>query len=427
MREPMRRSIAFIAASAALVLAAAVSAWAGSDPFRARQWALDRIQADKAWSASRGAGVTIAVVDTGIDLTHPDLKGKIASKYTCVGGVCSSGGDDDNGHGTHVAGIAAAATGNGVGISGVAPAAKLMAVKVLDSDGSGACSDIELGIRWAADHGARVVNLSLGPGLFTAPTGFLCTNGLQQAAAYAWNAGSVVVIAAGNDSLVSLYSSDDLLVVGATGADDDLARYSNSGANIYAPGGDRGSAACKESTCILSTWKDDRYAIDEGTSMATPHVSGVAALLLARGYTNSQVLSRIRSTADNVNGILRVNAARAVGAGVTPSASKPPASGSGPGSTRRSSSSTGSQTVPRGTAGATGPTAPASPAATPSGTAAPAAAAPDQAANHPQALPPASERDSSGKPVLIVLAVLAASLVSLAGGRVLMRRFRGGG
>jgi serine protease len=416
MREPMRRSITFVAACLAACLATALPASAASDPYRPRQWALDRIQADKAWSVSRGAGVTIAIVDTGIDLSHPDLKGKITGAYACVSGACSAGGDDDNGHGSHVAGIAAAATGNGVGISGVAPAAKLMAVKVLDSDGSGACSDIELGIRWAADHGARVVNLSLGPGLFTAPTGFLCTNGLQQAAAYAWNAGSVVVIAAGNDSLVSLYSSNDLLVVGATGPDDDLASYSNSGANIYAPGGDSGSSSCRDNTCIFSTWEDGGYADAQGTSMAAPHVSGVAALLLARGYTNAQVLSRIRSTADNVNGFLRVNAARAVGSS-TPIAVQPRSpSGSKPSGSKQSPAGSSPSTN-----GTVAPAASGIPTMSPTGSATPGAGS-ENASSSPQAAGATTDETSSSNALRIAIAALAAALLTAAAVRIAIHR-----
>ena len=135
MKRPVLTSFA-----AAFVTCALVSpANAATDPGRSQQWGLTKIHADQAWTKAKGAGITIAIVDTGIDLTHPDLKAHIASHYDCTGGSCVGGataGNDDNGHGSHVAGIAAAVTGNGVGVAGVAPSAKLMAVKVLDSSGA---------------------------------------------------------------------------------------------------------------------------------------------------------------------------------------------------------------------------------------------------------------------------------------------------
>ncbi|HLW18097.1 MAG TPA: S8 family serine peptidase [Actinomycetota bacterium] len=315
MKRPVLTSLA--AAFLSLVLAA--PAYATTDPGRSQQWGLTKIHADQAWTKAKGAGITIAIVDTGIDLTHPDLKAHIASHYDCTSGSCVGGataGNDDNGHGSHVAGIAAAVTGNGVGVAGVAPSAKLMAVKVLDSSGSGNCSNIVTGIRFASDHGARVINLSLGPetGLLDFILGNSCVQDLQNAAAYAYGRGDVVVIAAGNQSLKSAYNSSALEVVGATGPNDEVASYSNTGANVYAPGGDA-SGQCQSSTnCILSTWMNGGYALDQGTSMAAPHVSGLAALLLSEGYTNAQAVARINSTADNVNGVERINAMRAVGA-----------------------------------------------------------------------------------------------------------------
>ena len=309
---------AFIA-SVAIVCIIASPAAAATDPGRAQQWALTKIHADQAWAKTKGAGITIAIVDTGIDLGHPDLAGKIVGHYDCTSGSCVGGtgaGNDDNGHGSHVAGIAAATTGNGIGIAGVAPAAKLMAVKVLDSSGSGSCPDIVTGIRFASDHGARVINLSLGPeiGLLDFLLGNGCVTDLENAAAYAYGRGDVVVIAAGNQSLKSAYNSNALEVVGATGPQDEVAAYSNTGANVYAPGGDATGSQCTVSECVLSTWMNNGYALEQGTSMATPHVSGLAALLLSEGYTNAQAVARINSTADVVNGVPRINVARAVGA-----------------------------------------------------------------------------------------------------------------
>jgi subtilisin family serine protease len=343
-----RRSLATCALTLAFASLLAPS-WAAGDPKRALQWGLTRVRADQAWSASKGAGVTIAILDSGIDLTHPDLKNKIVSHYTCIDS-CTSGGDDNNGHGSHVAGIAAASTSNGIGVAGVAPAAKLMAVKIVGANGSGSCSDIDLGVRWATDHGADVINMSFGPD-FTID--LLC--GLQDAAEYAWNKGVVVIVAAGNDGLINFYGSSSLIVVGATGPNDEPASYSNAGADIYAPGGNRGRAPCNPAICVYSTWKDGGYASIQGTSMATPHISGIAALLLARGYKNTQILPRLRSTADDVDGILRVNAARAVGSVAGTKTSNPrPSSGSNgaqrPGTPRvvPGSTASGRATLPNG-------------------------------------------------------------------------------
>jgi subtilisin family serine protease len=312
-RDSMPRRLFLAVLVAGLVVSSASPAWSASDPSRSKQWALSRIQAVKSWATSKGAGVTIAIVDTGIDLTHPDLKSKIAGHYTCIDGSCKSGGNDDEGHGSHVAGIAAAATNNGIGISGVAPAAKLMAVKVLKSDGKGDCNDIKLGVKFAVNHGARVINLSLGPEfqLLDLVFGSDCVQLVEDAASYAYGKGAVVVVAAGNDSLRSAYSSSALEVVGATGANDRVASYSSTGADVYAPGGD--GTSCSPSNCIYSTWMNGGYRSEAGTSMSAPHVSGVAAQLLSMGYTNAQAINRINGTADIVNGIKRLDAARAVG------------------------------------------------------------------------------------------------------------------
>jgi serine protease len=328
--------------TAAFVVLATPAFGVTNDPARSQQWALTRIHADQAWTKVKGAGITIAVVDTGIDLDHPELKSKIVAHYDCTSGSCvggASAGNDDNGHGSHVAGIAAAVTGNGIGIAGVAPSAKLMAVKVLDSSGSGNCSNIVTGIRWASDHGARVINLSLGPetGLLDFILGNSCVTDLQNAATYAYGRGDVVVIAAGNQNLKSAYNSSALEVVGATGPNDEVASYSNTGANIYAPGGDASGNCTAQSTgtCVLSTWMDNGYALDQGTSMAAPHISGLAALLLSEGYTNAQAVARINNTADMVNGIPRANAARAVGASTSTGSGTPKTT---PTPTHRSSS-----------------------------------------------------------------------------------------
>ena len=417
--------------TAAFVVLATPAFGVTNDPARAQQWALTRIHADQAWTKVKGAGITIAIVDTGIDLGHPDLKSKIVAHYDCTSGSCVGGagaGNDDNGHGSHVAGIAAAVTGNGIGIAGVAPSAKLMAVKVLDSSGSGNCSNIVTGIRWASDHGARVINLSLGPeiGLLDFILGNSCVTDLQNAAAYAYGRGDVVVIAAGNQSLKSAYSSPALEVVGATGPQDEVASYSNTGANIYAPGGNESGNCIAQSTgtCILSTWMDNGYALDQGTSMAAPHISGLAALLLSEGYTNAQAVTRINNTADMISGIPLANAARAVGAtsstgGGTPKPTPTP--------TRRSSSTqtpdvTHSKTTPPANNGPVKVPAPSSsPKPSPSVLAVGPTLSPGTAGNAAGAPVVAEE---GGRGLHIGLGAFSIAVAGLATIRVLRRRAR---
>src|SRR4051794_3470703 len=171
MRLVRPAAVAAAVLSAFALTASPAGAAAPNDPLYAHQYGPQQIHAPEAWATSTGAGAVIAVVDTGVDLSHEDLQGKLVSGATFIGcnPSCGNGdwkgpngvGEPDDAHGTHVAGIAAAATNNGIGIAGVAPDAMVMPVKVLEN-GSGTFEDIAAGIRWATDHGADVINMSLG-------------------------------------------------------------------------------------------------------------------------------------------------------------------------------------------------------------------------------------------------------------------------
>ena len=303
-----------VALTAALISLIALPAHASDDARFPEQWSLQKIGAPTAWASSTGAGVRIGIVDTGVDLTHEDLAGKVVADTSCLGAQgdparCTGSGQDEQGHGTHVSGIAAAIKDNHVGIAGVAPDAQLVVAKVLGASGSGSIDDINAGIRWVVDHGARVVNLSLGDPNFvlTSVNGTPLKDGIE----YAWTHGAIPVVASGNtnpDGLGLLGSSDygsmNAIVVGATGPSDRVAEYSsplgNAKWSILAPGGTGGKTAALD---ILSTiWKKgerNQYAALAGTSMAAPHVTGALALLLAEGYSQQGAVDRLLSTADH--------------------------------------------------------------------------------------------------------------------------------
>jgi subtilisin family serine protease len=291
-----------------------------NDPLFARQWALDQLNAPEAWArAARGAGTTIAVVDTGVDLAHPDLSSKLVAGQDFVAGEadCPAGPQDENGHGTHVAGIAAALTNNGIGVAGVAPDAQIMPVRVLDAEGSGSSEDVAAGIRWAADHGAEVINLSLGELPIVGQLEPL-NEDIEAAVTHAWDRGSLVVAAAGNENFpLCSYPSfaDHAVCVGATDSRGLPSFYSNfpnskSMLGFRAPGG-VGSVFCEDDEDIWSTmWPGSSYDCRgsgsisgyetlAGTSMASPQVAGVAALLSGQGLTNAQIVERLKQTSSN--------------------------------------------------------------------------------------------------------------------------------
>ena len=335
----MRR--ATLATAAGVLLLATLSATSvnasTNDPFYARQWGLTTIRAEAAWSVTDGTGATIAIVDSGVDLEHPDLVANVVSSGGDFTGESDpDGAQDKNGHGTHVAGIAAASRDNGVGGAGVAPGAKILPVRVLDEEGSGSAMMVANGIQYAADSGADVINLSLG-----ATSGLGQVNQLlgdydlvYEAVDYAWKKGAVVVVAAGNDSFPLCSEPSNAptaLCVGATDVNDLRSYFSNSDATmtrpyVVAPGGDGISCSGEIFSTYLRTAPktvcspSDGYDAIAGTSMATPFVSGVAALLASRGLTNAQIVDCILDSADDLGapgrdpvfGYGRVNARAAV-------------------------------------------------------------------------------------------------------------------
>jgi subtilisin family serine protease len=281
-----------------------------NDPGRTSQYAWNNIQAYNAWDVTQGSSSTvIAVVDTGIQRTHPDLDAKIVAGYDYVQN--DSAPDDGNGHGTHVAGTSAAETNNSTGGAGTCPNCSLMPVRVLDNNGSGTLANVANGINFAANNGAKVINLSLGGSGSTT---------LQQAVDNAWNRGVFLACAAGNSNTSSQTNSypaayTNCYAIASTTSTDARSSFSNYGnwVEVAAPGSD-----------IYSTWLNSGYNTISGTSMATPHVAGLAGLLASQGLTNAQIRDRINSTADAISGTGsfwiygRINAFRAVSGGTTP-------------------------------------------------------------------------------------------------------------
>ena len=299
-----------VCVAAALVLgsSAGIAAAAGpapNDPLFHSQWDLNAVNASAAWTKSTGKGVIIGFVDTGVDLAHEDLADKVVASTNCVGSngdvtQCHGTGQDDNGHGTHVAGIAVAVTGNAKGIAGMAPDAKFVVAKSVDTNDSASIADISAGIHWVVDHGAKVVNLSLGnPGLVVTS---LFGPSLQDAVEYAWSKGSIPVLAVGNASVLGFgsgsYGNIDAVVVGATGRDGAVTGYSNPTGTakwaLLAPGG---SADGSPADDIMSTFwvsgQDNSYKPLAGTDMSAPLVSATIALLMAEGATPATAVSRL--------------------------------------------------------------------------------------------------------------------------------------
>lgn len=262
-----------------------------NDPELKQQWHMTRINAPRAWDFGVGRGVTVAVVDTGIACEDhgPFAKGSDLKNTECVPGWNFVAGNehanDDQGHGTHVAGTIAQSTNNGLGVTGVAFGARLMPVKVLNEDGWGTTADVADGIRWAADHGAHVINLSLG--------GPRNSRILQSAVDHARKMGAVVVAAAGNTGSSVGYpgASDGVIGVSATNSDDKLANFSSrgKGVDIAAPG----VKVVQQTICEKGRNNCVIFPGWNGTSMASPHVAGAAALVMGLGVTDAAAVEDV--------------------------------------------------------------------------------------------------------------------------------------
>lgn len=275
-----------------------------NDPMFKLQWHMEQIHAPEAWASQRGEGVIVAVIDTGVAWKDaagvrqlPDLAGtKFTKGESFISGLPD--GLDDHAHGSHVAGTIAQTTNNGIGVTGVAYESTIMPLKVLSGDGRGSVPGIANAIRYAADNGAQVINMSLG--------GPLPSRVLAKAVEYAHSKGVTTVCAAGNESRSRVgypAAYEHSVAVSATNYDRGLTFYSNWGKDIdvAAPGGDTRSDkngdghpdGVLQNTIKIQTPMENDYLWFQGTSMASPHAAGVAALIVGEGITNPDEVERI--------------------------------------------------------------------------------------------------------------------------------------
>lgn len=315
-------------------------------------WWFKKIHAEQAWNYTKGSGITVAVIDTGLDYNHPDIASNLWTNEKELNGLPGVDDDgngylddlhgwdfsnwdndalDDHGHGTHVAGIIAGVANNQAGIAGIAPESKILPVKVLAANGSGYVSDVIAGIRYAANVGAKVINLSLGVSKFFLSSSL--KSSFQSAVNYATTKGAVVVAAAGNENanVNNVYPAalTNVIAVGATDSTNTRAWFSNFGNQLdfVAPGVDILSLKAAGVSFGSDSVLDPNYVRASGTSMASPMVAGIVALLKAYfpSFSFSKIYDRLKKSVtdlgkrgfDTYHGWGMVDALKAFTLGIT--------------------------------------------------------------------------------------------------------------